>query len=231
MEVIGHRGAAALGPENTLAAIGAALDAEADGVEIDVRLSADGLPMLIHDIDLGRTTGAAGRVDEREAKGLSALGVPTLQEALDLVPDDRRLIIELKGTPWDAGYDPNEPLARAVAAMLDAIPPRRVTVSSFNPLSLAIVRAEAPDVATGVLTAPAFDLGSNLAAAVQGGHDECHVPDQILEAWFVDEAHAAGRSVMSWTVNDADRLRRCAEWGVDAVITDDPRAALRALGR
>jgi glycerophosphoryl diester phosphodiesterase len=229
MEVIGHRGAAALGPENTLESIRAALDAAADGVEIDVRLSSDGVPVLMHDAGLVRTTRAEGRVDEVGSEALGSLGVPTLEQVLDLVPDELRVIVELKGTPWEPGYDPNEPLARVVAAMLAAIPPRRVTVSSFNPLALAVIRAEASEVATGVLTAPGFDLRSNLAAAVEGGHDECHVPIRILEASFLDDAHAAGRSVVAWTVNDAGDLRRCRDWRVDAVVTDDPRAALEAL--
>lgn len=231
MDVIGHRGAAALAPENTLAALRAGLDAGADGVEIDVRLSADGVVVLMHDADVARTTGGTGRVDGLTAGALRALGVPALSEVLAVVPPDRTLIVELKGTPWDPGHDPTEPVARTVASMLAPETARRVVVSSFNPLALMVVRELAPSLATGVLTPAAFDLDSNLAAAVDGEHRECHVPAEILDASFVDRAHAANKRVVAWTVNDPVRATTLAAWGVDGVITDDPAALLAALGR
>jgi glycerophosphoryl diester phosphodiesterase len=231
MDVIGHRGAAAVGPENTVAGLRAALGAGADGVEIDVRLSSDGVAVLMHDPDVARTTNGSGLVRELTADSLAALGVATFAEALEIVPRDRILIVELKGTPWDPGHDPAEPVARTVAEMLDHEAQRRVIVSSFNPLALAVVRQLAPTVATGVLTPTAFDLGSNIAAAVDGGHSECHVPAEILEEGFVERAHAAGKRVVAWTVNDAAAVTRLASWNVDGVITDDPRVALAALGR
>ncbi len=231
MEVIGHRGAAALATENTLEAIRAGLAAGADGVEVDVRLSADGVAVLLHDVDVSRTTRGAGRVFELSAAELDSLGVPTLAAALGAVPGDRRLIVEVKGTPWEAGHDPTEPVARTVAAMLAAGASRRVTVSSFNPIALAVVRKVAPDVTTGVLTPPAFDLRSNIAAVLEGGHDESHVAVEILEEAYVTEAHAQGCRVVAWTVNDPELIRRCRGWGVDGIITDDPRAALEALER
>jgi glycerophosphoryl diester phosphodiesterase len=230
MELIGHRGGAALGPENTLAAIEAGFAAGADGVEVDVRLTVDGAIVLMHDPDIARTTGGTGRVGDLRLDALRALNVPTLEEALDAVPRDRLVIVELKGHPWEAGYDPGEPAARAVAAMLAAVRDRRLLVSSFNPLALHVVREEAPRVPTAVLTTAAFDLASNLAGAIDGGHAECHVPAQILEESFVGDAHAAGRRVVAWTVDDPERLRTFALWGVDGVITDDPGAARRALG-
>ena len=229
MEVIGHRGGAALAPENSLEAIRAGLTAGADGVEIDVRLSADGVVVLMHDADVSRTTSGSGRVTDLTANELAKLGVPTLNEVLGLVPVDRRLIVEVKGTPWEAGHDPNEPVAHELARILASIPPRRVVVSSFNPIALAILRERAPNVVTGVLTPSAFDLRTNLAAVLEGGHAESHVPFEILEESFVAEVHANDRRVMAWTGNDAGEIRRCRDWGVDGVITDDPRAALAAL--
>jgi glycerophosphoryl diester phosphodiesterase len=230
MELIGHRGGAALGPENTLASIEAGISAGADGVEIDVRLTSDGAIVLMHDPDVARTTGGTGRVGDLSLEALRALSVPTLEEALEVVPADRLLIVELKGHPWETGYDPAEPAAHAVAAMLTGVRDRRLVVSSFNPVALHVVREEAPGVPTAVLTTAAFDLASNLAGAIDGGHSECHVPAQILEESFVGDAHAAGRRVVAWTVDDPGRLRTFAEWGIDGVITDDPGAARRALG-
>lgn len=232
MEVIGHRGGAgALAPENTRAAIRAGLDSGADGVEVDVRLTADGVAVLLHDPDVARTTAGTGRVGDLSSEEVRALGIPTLEEALAVVPLDRLLIVEVKGTPWDPGHDPTEPVAQVAAALLSETPPRRVVVSSFNPLALAVVRTAAPQLRTAVLTSTAFDLASNLAAAMEGANEECHVPIDLLEPSFVQTAHDAARRVVAWTVNDADMMLHCAEWGVDGLITDDPRTALNILGR
>jgi len=243
--VIGHRGGATLGPENTLVSIEAGIAAGADGVEVDVRLSADGALVLMHDPDVARTTDGMGRVAEMTLAALRSLDagcrfyadgaggrvarIPVLDEVLAAVPADRLIVVELKGHPWEAGYDPNEPAARAVAATLGGQTSRRIVVSSFNPVALHVVRERANGVRTAVLTTPAFDLASNLAGAIDGEHDECHVPAQILEESFVATAHDAGRRVVAWTVNDPARLRTFASWGVDAVITDDPGDARAAL--
>ena len=93
------------------------------------------------------------------------------------------------------------------------------------------MRNEAPGLRTAVLTSAAFDLGSNLAAAVEGHHDECHVPAAVLEPPFVEQAHAAGKRVIAWTVDDPKVVQTFASWGVDGVICDDPRRALAALRR
>jgi glycerophosphoryl diester phosphodiesterase len=232
MDVIGHRGAAALAPENTIASIEAAWEAGADGVEIDVRLSSDGALVLMHDVDVSRTTAGTGRVDALPVATLRELGVPTLEEVLERLPGDRSIVIEVKGHPWEAGHDPDEPAARAVGALLaPRAHERRVVVSSFNPRALRAVREAAPTVRTAILTPAAIDLASNLAAAVDGGYDECHVPASILDAAFVLAAHDAGRRVVAWTVDDGERLTMFREWGVDGAICDDPAAARRALAR
>ncbi len=231
MDVIGHRGGAADSAENTLAAIRAGLDSEADGVEVDVRLTSDGVAVLLHDPDVDRTTAGTGLVGDLSTEEVRALGIPSLEEALDAVPVDRLLIVEVKGTPWDPGHDPTEPAARVAAATLASRPPRRVVVSSFNPLALAVARSISPELRTAVLTGVAFDLASNLAAAVAGANEECHVPVDLLEPGFVQIAHDAARRVVAWTVNDPEMVLRCAAWGVDGVITDDPRMALSVLGR
>lgn len=231
MEVIGHRGGAALARENTLTAIRAGLDSGADGVEVDVRLTADRVAVLMHDPDVSRTTSGSGRVADLSSEDVRSLGIPTLEEVLAAVPVDRLLIVEVKGTPWDPGHDPTEPAALVAAAALAAGLPRRVVVSSFNPLALAVVRVISPWLRTAVLTGAAFDLDSNLAAAIEGANEECHVPADLLEPAFVHAAHDASRRVVAWTVNDPDMVGRFAGWGVDGVITDDPRMALDVLGR
>jgi glycerophosphoryl diester phosphodiesterase len=229
LELIAHRGGASLGPENSLEAIVASLAAGADGVEVDVRLTADLALVLTHDPVVERADGRKIRVSEMALADVRALGAPTLEEVLDAVPADRLIVIELKGHPWEAGYDPDEPAAHAVAKVLVLGGDRRVVISSFNPLALGVVREDAPGTRTAILTAEAFDLGTNLAAALDGGHEECHVPARLLDEAFVEEAHAAGPRVVAWTVDDPERLRAFDAWGVDGVICDDPAAARRAL--
>jgi glycerophosphoryl diester phosphodiesterase len=251
VQLIGHRGAAALAPENTPAAIDAGLLAGADGVEVDVRLTSDGALVLLHDADLASTTDGVGRVADVSLEALRTLDagyrfspdgatypargqglrVPTIAEALDRVPPERSLIVEIKGTPWEAGHDPTEPVAHAVALALREHTGRALTVSSFNPRALEVVRARCPGVRTAVLTPAGFDAGSNLDAAVSGGHEECHVPGVVIDEAFVSRAHAAGRRVVAWTIDEPDLLRALASYGVDAVICDDPGAARRALGQ
>jgi len=229
LKVIAHRGGVAFATENSIDAIEASIAAGADGVEIDVRLCADGTIVLMHDPDVDRTTAGQGRVADATFPELRALGVPSLAEVFDHTPADRLLVIELKGHPWEAGHDPAEPLTHAVAALVTSLPPRRLVISSFNPLALAAMREHAPGVATAVLTSAAFDAASNLAAAIAGGHDECHVPVEHVDATFVSDAHAAGKRVVAWTVNDGERVLACARDGADGIITDDPVAARAAL--
>ncbi len=230
VEVVGHRGAAALAPENTLEAIAAGLAAGAAGVEVDVRRSLDGNLVLMHDPDVARTTDGTGRVDEMTVAQLRALHVPTLDETLAAVPREALLVLELKGHPWEAGYDPAEPVAHALSAALLSDGDRRVVVSSFNPVALGVIRGSVPNCRTAVLTSAAFDPASNLAAAVEGGHDECHLPEALIDEAFLERAHGAGKRTVGWTVNDPGRLRALAAAGVDAVISDDPAAAIAALG-
>jgi len=231
MDVIAHRGGAVLGPENTIETIERSLAAGADGVEIDVRSSADGSLVLMHDRDVSRTTTGEGLVGAMSATELRELGVPTLDEVLECVPTDRLLVVEIKGHPWEVSYDPAEPTANAVAATLSAAGQRRVVISSFNPVALAAVRGAAPNLRTAVLTSSAVNLDSNLAVAVAGGHQECHVPAALLDAKFVNRAREEGRRVVAWTVDDPETVVQFEAWGVDGVICDDPRAATAALKR
>ena len=125
-----------------------------------------------------------------------------------------------------------EPAAHAVATLLVRHGARRVVVSSFNPVALRVVHETAPAVRTALLTTAAFDLASNLAGAVDGGHDECHVPAQILDEPFVREAHATGKRVVAWTVDDPELLRTFAGWGVDwAAEGSTPRPRRRIMLR
>jgi glycerophosphoryl diester phosphodiesterase len=249
MRILGHRGAASLAPENTVVAIEHALSAGADGVECDLRLTADGALVLLHDERVNRTTDGDGPVADltlAQVRRLDAgarfrregafpfrgrgLRVPTLAEAWDA--SGGKVVVEVKGSSWDPdGGAAARAVARSLADFLAARGHDRAVVSSFDPAVLDLVRAGVPGVRTGVLTTAAFDAAANVDAATQGGHPLCFLPDAVVDAAAIAHAHGTGRSVVVWTVDDPDRLRALAEMGADGVICDDPAEALRALRR
>ncbi len=244
MKVIGHRGAAALAPENTLASIERAFAAGADAVEIDLRLSADGDLMVIHDASTLRTTGVQSLVAEASTRALRALdagagfagtaggnpwlgkraGIPLLGEAWEAARG--RLVLEIKGE-WGSGEATR--VALALARFLKGRDAADAVASSFDVQALVALRDTGAAIRTGVLTAAGFDAATNIACAVEGGHAVCFIPDAAVDRQAIAQAHAAAKGVTVWTVEDAPRLQELAEWGADAVICDNPEAARDAL--
>jgi len=146
--IIGHRGASGRLPENTIAAFRGAIDDGADGVELDVRLSADGRAVVIHDATLERTLGARRRVGDLRAAELEAVGVPSLASVFELTAASRAIVyVEVKG-----GGGPLE------AAVVDDIARHgcrdRAVVLSFNHASLRRVRELDGGIATAATIAP-----------------------------------------------------------------------------
>lgn len=239
--VVAHRGASSTIPENTLEAFAGALDAGADAVELDVRLTADGVPVVMHDPDVAATTDGTGlvrdltleeirRLDASGHRGLR-LAVPTFREAMEALGPRAGVDVEVKNIPGEPDYDsPTEGVARAVVEVLDDLGMRdRVLVSSFNPLSIELVRRLAPDVATGFLVTDRIEVGQALDHVTAAGHAMLLPPRaSVLAAGpgFVADAHAAGVLVGVWTVDDPEEVGRLFAWGVDAVATNDPAAAV-----
>lgn len=242
--VVAHRGASADYPENTLVAFRAAAEAGADIVELDVRLTVDGIPVVLHDADLSVTTDGRGPVDEltlAEVKRLDASGgrgprqeVPTLAEALDVIGRSGRGIdLEIKSL---GGADAaRQDLLEASLAVLESADfPGPVLVSSFNGLTLQRCRELAPDVPTGFLSSAAIDPGSALAYARQAGHDFVLPQAESLQEegpGFVRECHTAGIRLGTWTVDDEATLETFFEWGVDAVASNRPGLAAAVRDR
>lgn len=232
MLVIAHRGASAGAPENTLAAFAAALGA-ADGIEADVRLTADGHLVLMHDDDVSRTTGGDGRISTMtlgEVRALRVGGaepVPTLDELLQLAGGKTRLVLELK-VWFDAdGFRSAAPVAIEVAGRIRGL--HDVMVSSFDPTALDVIRGELPEVPTGLCCLPAVDPAHILEVAIAGGHHECSIAKEFVTPELVARGHAAGKQMASFTVNGADWVLRMRDLGVDAIYADDPEAARAVL--
>jgi glycerophosphoryl diester phosphodiesterase len=239
--VVAHRGASLLLPENTIEAFEAAIDAGADFVELDVRLTSDGVAVVLHDLDVSRTTDGTGFVHNLtidEVKRLDAAWrrgpraeVPTLREALAVLSGRVGLNIEIKNVPGEPAFDsPREAAAEEVIHSLeDQGFSGPVLVSSFNWLSIERIQDMTADIPTGFLTGAAIDPRAALVYARSRGHP--YVLPQapaLMEAGaaFVEESHVEGLSVGTWTVDDPETMKRLFAMGVDAIATNDPAGAV-----
>lgn len=230
--VIAHRGGSAFAPENTLAALREAITSGAGCAEIDVRLTRDQVPILMHDRSLRRTTGADGLVSETdyaEVRMLDAGGwfsdrflgepVPTLEEALRLCEGKIHLMIELKAEGDDAL------LVRSVTELIRryGFEDQCIVVSSNHQL-LRAVKKTAPDLPVGLIAAVAYGDLSQAA-----GIDAVSAEVTFASEELVDRLHQNGRPVFFWTVNQEQEMRRTARLGADGIITDNPWLAGWAL--
>lgn len=234
--VIGHRGAAALAPENTLAGLRAAAVAGARWVEFDVRLTADGVAVLMHDDTLDRTTDGSGAVARTPFSAIAALDaggwfgrsfrgerVPTLSQAIaELARLDLGANIEIKPCPGRAA-----PTAEAVVAVVSAVWPERLPtplVSSFDPDCLAVVRDRAPQLARGLLLKR---LSRDWRRAVDTlGCATVNLGHRQASAASIADVLAAGLELVIWTVNEAVEAARLLAAGASAIITDRPDGLL-----
>jgi glycerophosphoryl diester phosphodiesterase len=245
--VVAHRGASAQAPENTLEAFRMGVEAGADAIELDVHLTADGQLAVIHDDTLDRTTDRSGAVvnlnmdDIRVAdagahfsrpddSGLPFAGrgltVPTLPEVLEWLPDGIGLVVEIKAR---AASD-------AVVAAVEHRAVRgdgRLAVISFDEATIGRVRELDREIRTGYLLVPSQPVEPALAWAVEQGHTGVLPWDGDLGADpvpILQRAAAFGIQVGSYVVNEPDRMRLLAAYGLWGFVTDVPDVAREALG-
>lgn len=219
-----HRGASAVAPENTMAAFRAAEEAGADGIELDVHLSSDGVPVVLHDATLERTSNGRGPVGSRSWAELSVLdagswfgpafageGLPRLDEVLAWAGDRLALNLEIKESV----------AAAAVLALAQRFPLARLLVSSFDHALLIKLRGSAPQLLLGFLTERG---GWRPALAAAAGHAPAclHPRQERVTADLVRAAHAVGVRVYPWVVDDPQRLGVLRHMGVDGVFTNHP---------
>jgi glycerophosphoryl diester phosphodiesterase len=237
--VIGHRGAAAYAPENTLEGIREAAARRARWVEVDAKLTGDGVVILMHDDTLDRTTTGRGTV---AGAGFGLIGtldagiwfgtewrgarVPALADALDLLVQlDMRANVEIKPCP---GRDAET--AKSVVEVVRRRWPPGWTwplLSSFSRISLAAARDAAPEIPRGLLLWE-YMADWNTAAADL----DCvsvHCADRHLNAEWAHEIRRAGYELAVYTVNDPERAVEVAAWGAQCFITDRPDLIIDAL--
>ena len=229
MFVIAHRGASAAHPENTLAAFAGAVAMGADGVELDVRRTADLALAVSHDDTL-----ADGRVVVEVDRRHLPTDVPVLAEVLDACRSLPIVNIEIKNWPDDKDFDPTERLAADVVDLLRSrgeLDDGRSLVSCFHLPTIDRVHELAPGLATAWLLGMVEDVTALIDRVTARGHVAIHPHHAFVDESLVDVAHAAGIAVNTWTCDDPDRIRWLADVGVDAVVTNVPDVALAALGR
>jgi len=217
--VIAHRGASRSEPENTIPAFRRAVEFGADGIELDVRRTADDTLVVHHDAAL-----ADGRVIRRTASTELPDHVPTLSAALDACAG-AFVNVEIKNDPADPDFDPSDWVAhRTVIELGTRRADPRWLVSSFRLATVDVVRRVAPNVRTAWLV---VGIGPDeVAATAAGGHVAIHPHHTALDADLIRSAHAAGLAVNTWTCDDPARMRQLIAWGVDGICTNVPDVAL-----
>ena len=224
--VLGHRGASAVEHENTLAAFRAADKAGADGVELDVRLTSDDVMVIHHDRHVAGF-GAIWSQSFEELRGQRP-NVPTLSEAFAAC-GAMLVNIEIKNDPSENGFDPSHRAAELVADWVDErAVSNRVLVSSFNPDTVGLVKGRSSGIPTGQLVARGSVISDWIGSVAEEGHQWILPHRRYLKRGpdVIDAAHAADLLVGVWTVDSHRWLRQFADDGVDAVITNNPAAAL-----
>jgi glycerophosphoryl diester phosphodiesterase len=217
--VIAHRGASAEKPENTLAAFRRAVELKVDAIELDVRVTRDGIPVVFHDHTLGRLTGVAGRVSSRSWRELALLRVggaepiPRLAEVLRLIRGRTVVQIELK---------PGTPVAPVVRAVHAARAGKNVILSSFAPDLVRVAARLAPATPRLLLSngGSPSRLARQLSALRARGLSVDH--RAVRSAAWVRHFHRHNFIVWCWTVNHPRTMRRLARWGVDGILSDNP---------
>jgi glycerophosphoryl diester phosphodiesterase len=227
--IIGHRGAAGLEPENTLAGVRRAIELGADWIEIDVRVVA-GEVIVIHDHTLDRTTNGSGSVYDYTVEQLQSLDagngerIPTLDEVLDLIDARVGLNVEIKEPRLDAAT------VETIVAHLDGNPSwhHKIMVSSFHAATMtALAGIGRRDWLLGYL----YEEGTRnvVARAAKLGAYSLNASLAQLDAGLVAQAKDAGLRVLVYTVNEETDLARCIELEVDGIYTDYPDRAIAFL--
>ncbi len=226
--IFAHRGASAHAPENTIAAFELAREQGANAIELDVKLSADEIPVVIHDSTVDRTTNGSGSVANLPLASLQELDagdgqrIPTLDEVFAAVGQDLYINVELTnyGTPNDALID------KVVAVIEKHALQERIIFSSFFAKNLIRAGQLLPNTPRGLLALPGvLGFWARAFGFRAKDYQAIHPSIRNVNGKMIARAHQRGQRVHVWTVNAADEMRQLAAWDVDGIFTDDPKLA------
>ncbi len=230
-DVIGHRGAAAIRPENTMAAVLKAIEDGADWVEIDVQETADGVVIIAHDSDFMKLAGVPLKVWDATMEDVAEIDIgswfgpeyasertPTLYDVLEAAKGKSKVIIELKY------YGHDVDLENRVAAIVEELEMQDdIATMSLKYPAVQKMKALRPDWRAGVLAATAIGNLSGLEG------DFVAVNAATVSPGLIRSVHDAGKDIYVWTVNDPLQMSAMASMGVDGLITDRPAMAREVL--
>jgi glycerophosphoryl diester phosphodiesterase len=222
MFVIGHRGSAATEPENTLRSLLAGMNC-AHFVEVDVRTTHDGVPVIMHDATIDRTTNGQGKVSDLTAPVLQQFNagkgevIPTLEEVLHLVEGRCGLAVELKEE-----RDPGLVLELIGKSAVDPL-----LIISFHASGLKEVKRRLRRARTGLIFSHIYPDPLEIAAVIDA--DMIFPRFNLLTPVLVEEAHHRNRMVVPWILNTAAEIRTAVEMQADGFATDDPCRAKKIL--
>lgn len=220
--IVGHRGASAVAPENSMAAFRAAIEAGADGIEFDVRLSRDGVPVIIHDDTLQRTHGLRRRVVDLTAEELRSVNVPGLRDLFELMSqNDLILCLEIKGSSAELAE-------RCCELVREFSFEERVIVECFD---LKVIE-RITTLKTAALFEPRIYTDQSIIdRSLKVGASVLALHHRLAKQSLVEKAKLAGLRVVVWTVDDPTWIARAQSLGIEAVITNDPATMIEASDR
>ena len=232
MKIFAHRGASGYAPENTLSAIKKAIEMKADGIEIDIQLTKDGKIVVIHDWKVDRTTTGRGFVYELDFGYIRSLDagqwytkdfigevVPTLEEVLDILPNDMMLNIEIKDTARK-----HSNIEEKMLEVLKKYPEKfdNIIVSSFHHDKIKRLQELEPKLKLALLTDSEF-IEIEKYLSTNGLNSYSYHPEiNLISKKDIEILHKNGIKVFVWTVNKEEDLAYLVKLGVDGVITNYP---------
>lgn len=231
---VAHRGASGYAPENTIAAFDKAVEMKADYIEIDVQRSKDGELVVIHDTTVDRTTNGSGPVqsltynelrnlDAGSFKGTEFAGekIPSFDEILDRYHGKTGILIELKAPELYPGIEESVAL-ELKERNLDKLQNEKIIIQSFNFESMKKMNDLLPKVPIGVLTSSRLHTTQQALKEFSTYADYFNPSYTIVTKELVNQVHAEGMKIQSWTVRSQETADFLLEMQVDGIITDYP---------
>lgn len=231
MFIYAHRGASGYAPENTLSAFKKALEMGAQGIELDVQFSKDGVVMVMHDDTLDRTTNGSGRVESHTLEELKKLDagswfssnyigekIPTLEEVIKILPKEFKLNIEFKPDKKNA-----KKIAKEVYKILEKHNySKNVILSSFYHETLKHYRELDNDIPMGMLFE--FDMIDICSYAKNSGINpvSLNIAKEFVDKEFISDAYTNNLKVAVYTVNEMSKLKELLEIGADEIFCNYP---------